>query len=94
MLFLPYLPSSAHPGAATSPLLLTNPGSEPGREPLRHLVMGSPKGVQGTIHQLHALRYADQLHWSKLLTIPESGIVITPQQGEVFSYLLRYRSLE
>jgi hypothetical protein len=25
------------------------------------------------------------------LQIPESGIVLTPEQGEVFNYLLRYR---
>ena len=39
------------------------------------------------------LRYAEQREWSRLVTIPESGILITPEQGEVFSYLLRYRQL-
>jgi hypothetical protein len=53
--------------------------------------MGSPDGVRSTIHTLHVLHYAKQGTWSRLLQIPESGIVLTPEQGEVFSYLLRYR---
>jgi hypothetical protein len=60
-------------------------------ERLRHLIMGSPDGVRSTIHTLHVRQYAEQDTWSRLLQIPESGIVLTPEQGEVFSYLLRYR---
>ncbi|WP_017301500.1 hypothetical protein [Nodosilinea nodulosa] len=75
------------------PLPLANPRPQPGRERLRHLVIGSTEGVRSTLHQLHRLNYADQATWSQLITIPESGIVITPEQGEVFSYLLRYRQL-
>ena len=74
-------------------LHLATPSPQPGRERLRHLVIGSPDGVQSTLHQLHVLNYADQATWSQLITIPDSGIVITPEQGEVFSYLLRYRQL-
>ncbi|MGF1570778.1 MAG: hypothetical protein ACFCVD_22340 [Nodosilinea sp.] len=73
-----------------NPLQLTHPGSQPGRERLRHLVMGSPQGVRATINSLHALQYADQGTWSRLIDIPPSGIVITPEQGEVFSYLVRH----
>jgi hypothetical protein len=69
------------------------PAAQPGRERLRHLVIGSPEGVRGAINHLHLLRYAEQREWSRLVTIPESGILITPEQGEVFSYLLRYRQL-
>ena len=93
MLCLPYLVSSAQRGEATSPLRLANPAAQPGRERLRHLVIGSPEGVQGAINHLHLLNYAERLEWSRLFTIPESGILITPEQGEVFSYLLRYRQL-
>jgi hypothetical protein len=50
-------------------------------------------GVRGAINHLHLLRYAEQREWSRLVTIPESGILITPEQGEVFSYLLRHRQL-
>ncbi|NJL86566.1 MAG: hypothetical protein HC886_12255 [Leptolyngbyaceae cyanobacterium SM1_1_3] len=62
-----------------------------GRERLRHLIMGSPDGVRSTINTLHALNYAEQGLWSNFITIPASGILLTPAQGEVFSYLLRYR---
>jgi hypothetical protein len=94
MLCLPYLLSSAQPGEATSPLILASPPVQPGREPLRHIIIGSPEGVRGAINHLHLLRYAEQLQWSKLFTIPEPGIVISRQQGEVFSYLLRHRQLD
>ncbi len=89
MLCLPYVRSSAHPGAATSPLLLANPEGPPEREPLRHLIIGSPEGVRAAIHQLHVLQYAEQLAWSQLIAIPASGLTITPAQGEVLSLLRR-----
>ncbi|MGG6238872.1 hypothetical protein ACQ4N7_09540 [Nodosilinea sp. AN01ver1] len=76
-----------------SPFLET-PNPQPGRERLRHLVIGSPDGVRGAINHLHLLRYAEQREWSQLVTISESGILITPEQGEVFSYLLRWRQLD
>jgi hypothetical protein len=93
MLCLPFLVSSARRGAATSPLLLANPDAQLGRERLRHRVIGSSEGVQGTINYLHLLQYAERLEWSRQFTIPESGILITPEQGEVFSLLLRDRQL-
>ncbi|TVQ13539.1 MAG: hypothetical protein EA368_02085 [Leptolyngbya sp. DLM2.Bin27] len=76
-----------------NPLRLANPSPQPGRERLRHLVIGSTDGVRATIHQLHMLTYAEQASWSQLITIPPSGILITPDQGEVFSYLARWRQL-
>lgn len=65
----------------------------PSQEELRHLIIGSPNGVRSTIHQLHTLHYADPDQWSQLITIPPSGILITHQQGEVLSFLLRRRQL-
>ena len=76
-----------------NPLCLATPNSQPGRERLRHLVIGSPEGVRGAINYLHLLHYAEQREWSQLVTIPESGIVITPEQGEVFSLLMRDRQV-
>lgn len=49
--------------------------------------------MQGAINHLHLLNYAERLEWSRLFTILDSGILITPEQGEVFSYLLRHRQL-
>jgi len=93
MLCLPYLVALARRGEATNSLLLANPEAQPGRERLRHLVIGSPEGVRGAINHLHLLRYAEQREWSRLVTIPASGILITPEQGEVLSYLLRHRQV-
>ncbi|MGF1516657.1 MAG: hypothetical protein ACFCVB_02470 [Nodosilinea sp.] len=70
-----------------NPLRLANPSPRPER--LRHLVIGSPEGVRSTINLLHVLTYAEQATWSQLVTIPPSGILITPVQGEVFSLLRR-----
>ena len=81
-------------GKATNPLLLANPVAQSGRERLRHLVIGSPEGVRATIHLLHVLTYAEQATWSQLVTIPESGILITPEQREVFSLLRRDRQAD
>ncbi|NEQ44337.1 MAG: hypothetical protein F6K00_12580 [Leptolyngbya sp. SIOISBB] len=81
-----------HP-EAVKPVRLTHPAADPGREALRHLLIGSPDSVRSAIHQLHVLRYAEQATWSQLLTIPESGILITPEQGQVMSYLIRQRPM-
>ena len=85
------LASQAPHPEAIEPVRLANPAAQPGREALRHLVIGSPDSVRTTIHMLHVLRYAEQATWSQLLTIPESGILITPEQGQVMSYLIRQR---
>jgi len=50
---------------------------------------GSPEGVRATINLLHVLTYAEQATWSQLVTIPPSEILITPEQGEMFSLLRR-----
>jgi hypothetical protein len=75
------------------PLRLATPNPQPGRKRLRHLVIGSPGGVRGAINHLHLVQYAERLEWSRQVTIPESGILITPEQGEVFSHLLRHRQV-
>ena len=77
-----------------NPLCLETPNAQSGRERLRHLVIGSPEGVRGAINHLHLLKYAEQREWSRLVTIPESGILITPEQGEVFSLLKRDRQID
>jgi hypothetical protein len=68
-----------------------NPAYLAERERLQHIIIGSEAGVQGAINYLHLLRYAERLEWSRLFAVPEAGLLIVPQPGEVFSYLLRYR---
>jgi hypothetical protein len=62
----------------------------PKREPLRHLLIGSPQGVQQTIHRLHNLGFAEAGLWSTQLPIPNQELIITPYEGEVLSLLVRY----
>jgi hypothetical protein len=68
-----------------------NPAS--GREPIKHLLIGSPPAVRITIHRLHVLRYADASDWSALLPLPDKPIVITPKPGDVMSSLIKYLRL-
>jgi hypothetical protein len=65
----------------------------PKREPLRHLLIGSPQGVQQTIHRLHNLGYAEAGLWSSPLPLPDRQLIITPYEGEVLGMLVRYLML-
>jgi len=72
-----------YPQDSSSPLLSMAVEDVPsGREPLRHLLIGSPRGVTSTIHNLYRLGYAEVGIWSPLLP--------TPNPGEVMSILTRY----
>ncbi|YAF93826.1 MAG: hypothetical protein AB3A66_14425 [Nodularia sp. CChRGM 3473] len=53
----------------------------PTREPIKHLLIGSPKAVTSTIHYLQVIGYASVGDWSQLLP--------TTNPGEVMSILIR-----
>ncbi len=85
----------------TSPNVLTNQTFDGSREAVRHIIIGSPLGVRRTIHQLHAARYAEVARWthplaqpSERIAIPDDRIIITPQQGEIMSLLVKLIRLE
>lgn len=59
----------------------TNPQTIPCREPLRHLLIGTPKAVISTIHYLKIVGYAEVSDWSR----PQP----TTNPGEVISILDR-----
>jgi hypothetical protein len=59
----------------------TNPQTIPCREPLRHLLIGTPKAVTSTIHYLKVVGYAEVSDWSR----PQP----TTNPGEVISILSR-----
>ncbi len=46
------------------------------REPVRHLLFGSPRVVQMTIKHLHKLGYAEPNDWSKPIPTGRSGEVM------------------
>ncbi|MEH1843254.1 MAG: hypothetical protein V7L20_32095 [Nostoc sp.] len=69
-------------GELNTPIL--NQSSEnqlPKREPIKHLLIGSPKAVTSTIHYLQVIGYASIGDWSPLLP--------TANPGEVMSILIR-----
>lgn len=66
----------------TSAVAKTPTAQLPNREPLKHLLIGSPKGVRSAIHTLHRLGYAEVGAWSPLMP--------TANPDEVMSILMRY----
>ncbi|MEB3355161.1 MAG: hypothetical protein VKK04_00335 [Synechococcales bacterium] len=91
MVYIPYFLASGGTPQADSPVLLPTPRSEPGDEVLRHILLGPPAIVHRTIHLLYVLNYEEPGCWSRLVTVPKRGILITPPQGEAMSYLIRRR---
>jgi len=79
--------------APASPQLQPLPLRYPNREPIRHLLIGSPRLVQQTIHQLHNLRYAEAGLWSPEIPTSDSEIRLTLNPGEVLRILLRYGAI-
>ena len=92
MIYIPYLESSA-PEPAAEPIALNTPKPREGREPLRHLLLGSEAGVNEAVQRMQVLKYAEQFLWSREIEVPEKGILITPHQGEVLRYLVRWRAI-
>ncbi|RCJ20280.1 hypothetical protein A6S26_05680 [Nostoc sp. ATCC 43529] len=66
---------------STPVLSQTDSPTAPNREPLKHLLIGSVKGVTSTIHRLQLVGYADVADWSQLLP--------TANPDEVMSILNR-----
>ena len=98
MIYGPSFASSAsseasEPVLPSMPILLSAPNPRPGRELLRHILLGSREGVDEAVKRLHLLRYAEQFEWSREIEIPETGILITPNQGEVLRCLARWRAI-
>ncbi|MEB3355973.1 MAG: hypothetical protein VKK04_04550 [Synechococcales bacterium] len=92
MVYIPsFLASGGDTPQADSPVLLPTPQAAPDEEIVRHILLGSPAAVRRTIHLLHVLNYGEPGLWSRLITVPPGGIVLTPQQGETMSYLIRRR---
>jgi hypothetical protein len=92
-------PSSRLPlSAAPSPLghgdrSHIQPEPPPAREPIRHLLIGSPAAVGLTIHHLHVLDYADAMLWSPAIALSQEQLVLTLNPGEVMRILVRYLHL-
>ena len=82
--------ASSSPAEETAPLVLRDPVStSPERHRVRHILYGSSRTIEHTINQLHLLRYVDQFRWNPVADIPESGILITPEQAKSYAFLLK-----
>lgn len=64
--------------------------STPEGEAIRHILLGSAGNIRQTIHLLHTLRYVENALWSPLVPIPNDQLIITPQQGEMMSILVKH----
>jgi hypothetical protein len=80
----------SQPGAASSPGAGQPAATLPSeQDPLKHLLIGSPRAIQQTIHRLHNLGYAEVGFWSPLIAIPQQQLIITANPGEMMSLLMR-----
>ena len=92
VIYIPYLALSA-PEQATEPITLETPKPSKGREPLRHILLGSEEGVDKAVKRMQVLGYAEQFMWSREIKVPETGLVITPNEGEVLRCLVWWRAI-
>ncbi|WP_346292823.1 hypothetical protein [Sphaerothrix gracilis] len=66
-----------------------------GREPIRHILIGSPRIVKRTIYQLHQqARYADPLRWTYPIEIPDNRLILQTDPGEVMGLLVKLMRIE
>ncbi len=84
--FLPSYPQ----GAAQTPLP-TIPLAVVRHRRLRHYLVGSPDDTQHAIDRLHLLGYLERISWSHAIDIPESGLLIRPDAGDILRYSQRDR---
>ena len=85
----------SHPGDTSFPLSChSSAHPQPDRDPLKHLLIGSPRAIRQTIHLLHTLRYTEAGLWSPLIAMPNQQLIITPNEGEMMSLLMRYIRFE
>ncbi|HEY9877576.1 MAG TPA: hypothetical protein V6D29_03915 [Leptolyngbyaceae cyanobacterium] len=78
---------------AANPPACEHTPEQPRRRRVRLYLVGSETDTQGIIDRLHLLDFTERIEWSRVIAIPENGVVIRPDSGDVLRYLQRYRSL-
>ncbi|MGB3137761.1 MAG: hypothetical protein WBB18_13235 [Nodosilinea sp.] len=58
---------------------------------LRHYLVGRPDDAQQAIDRLHLLGYLERISWGHAIDIPENGLIIRPDAGDVLRYSQRDR---
>ncbi|HEY9879927.1 MAG TPA: hypothetical protein V6D29_15845 [Leptolyngbyaceae cyanobacterium] len=59
---------------------------------MRLYLVGSEADTRSAIDSLHILGYTERFEWSRVITIPENGVVIQSDPNDVLRYLQRYPS--
>ncbi|HEY9736439.1 MAG TPA: hypothetical protein V6D06_09155 [Trichocoleus sp.] len=80
------------PSESAQPPASVNLTVQPRRRRLRLYLVGSEADTQSAVDSLHILGYAERFEWSRVITLPDNGLVIRPDPGNVLRYLQRYRS--
>ncbi|MBD0268632.1 MAG: hypothetical protein ICV77_10105 [Cyanobacteria bacterium Co-bin8] len=78
-------------GESAQPPASVNFTGQPRRKRLRLYLVGSEADTRSAIDSLHVLGYAERIEWSRAIAIPENGLLIYPDPGDVLHYLQRYR---
>ncbi|MBD1874062.1 hypothetical protein H6F75_11245 [Nodosilinea sp. FACHB-131] len=81
----PYIQGAAQTPLPTIPLAVVS------HRRLRHYLVGSPDDTQHAIDRLHLLGYLERVSWSHAIDIPENGLIIRPDVGDVLRYSQRDR---
>ena len=68
--------STDHAGTPPNPPSASSPQEEHPKEQTRHLIFGTPTGVQSNIKDLHAIGYAEPNDWSRALETGRPGEVM------------------
>ena len=75
-----FIPSNQDAAASTASTTDSTADSTPSptaaREQIRHLLLGTPAAVQGTIRLLHKLGYAEVNDWSRPISTGRAGEVM------------------
>lgn len=74
------------PDTNETPAVPASPSPSANREPVKILIIGSPKAVNNTIQTFYRLRFAEVREWSPLQP--------TTNPGEVMSLLKRQLSIQ
>jgi hypothetical protein len=92
MLKIQYLPLSLF-SEAVPPDLLGHSGTPRRRGRLRLYMIAQDYDSQQFVNLLHVRGCLDRLEWSRAVDLPENGLHIQPDPGEVLRYLERGRPL-
>lgn len=87
----PFQPDGTIPSPLPDSCLIHGP--EQRRRRLRLYLVGAETDTQATIDYLHQRGCIERIEWTRqAIALPENGVVIRPDPGDVLRYLQRERS--